>query len=137
MERMTGRADKLKHVPRGISTLGDDVHQLIGNDDDLDDLLAIHERLDLVVAQRVLLDDGFFGAERNAQAASQLAVDLHRDFGFVLLRQLRIESRPGLAEDRAGAAQLVPYLLRQIRREWREQQRQLFQDLSKRGAGEI
>src|SRR5262249_5042221 len=121
-----------------LSRLGNyDVHQPVGNDYNFYNLLVLQELLNFIIRQRPLLDQLAGGSERNADAATQLAVDLHRDLGLFFLRQLGIEPGPWLPEYRAGPPLLIPHLLREVGRERGEQESQLFQDLAHGGAGEL
>src|SRR5262249_53531557 len=118
-------------------SFNDDIHQLVGNDDDFHNLLPCEELLNFIIRQRPLLDQFLRRAEGNPDAASQFAIDLYWNLGFLLLRQLGIEPGPWLPEYRAGPPLLIPHLLREVGRERGEQESQLFQDLAHGGAGEL
>ena len=107
-----------------------DIYQLVGDGDHLHHLLAFEERLHFFVRQGARFEFFLRRAEGRANAAAQFAVDLHHDLGLVLLGQFGVEGRPGLAEDRAFVAELLPDLLRDVGRERRQHQRQLLQDLA-------
>src|SRR2546421_2448087 len=75
-----------------------DVDQFPGHDDDLHHLLARHSRANFLVGQSALTHDTFGGVRRHDNAATQLAIDLHRNFDFFFLRQSRIVFRPRRSE---------------------------------------
>src|SRR5882724_13709000 len=63
-----------------LLSFGHNIHQLIWNDDDLRDLLALQELLNFIIRQGALLGQLPCSSEGNANASAQLAVDLHGHF---------------------------------------------------------
>src|SRR6266478_1538055 len=71
------------------SLSNNDVDQLAGHDDFLDNFLPSNSRLDFFIRES-LFDDGVFRCvRRHNNPAAQLAVDLHGNFNLLFLCQLR------------------------------------------------
>ncbi len=80
------------------SLSNNDVDQLAGHDDFLDNFLPSNSRLDFFIRES-LFDDGVFRCiRRRNNPAAQLAVDLHGNFNLLFLCQLRHVFRPTGAE---------------------------------------
>src|SRR5512143_2002416 len=88
------------------SPLHDNVHELIRDDHNLYDLFAFHVRPDLLVGEGPALDILAAGAERSADAAAELAVDLNRNLGLLLPRQFGVVAGPGFLKHRICATEL-------------------------------
>src|SRR5207237_814658 len=78
--------------------------------------------LDLLVGEGTFADFLIRSADRNHDVAAVLAIDLDRDFDLVFFGQVRIELRPGLAQQDAPIAEHLPQLCRDVRGEWSDEQ---------------
>src|SRR5262249_4999599 len=100
---------------------GDDVHELVGNHNDLHDLLPLQELLNFSIRQGALLAHLLGCAEGDANAAAEFPVHLNWQLSFFFLGQFGIEARPGLPEYWSRPAEFFPHFLRQVRSKRTEQ----------------
>ena len=111
-----------KKPARSASVLPDDeVHELARHDDDLDDVLAVHVRLDPRRPGQAL-ELLARGRRGRLHAVAELAVDLHHQLDGVALQQRRVGVRPRLLPDPRAGQQLVD-LGPEVRREREDQRR--------------
>src|SRR5580692_10830822 len=106
-----------------------DVDQLAGNDDLFYDLLSGDGSFYLRIRQRSVADYLFRGPRRYNHYASQLAVDLHRDFNLIFFCQHRIIFRPGRFEQTFPLAERLPQFVCEVRRKRSQQQNEVSFDL--------
>ncbi len=91
------------------------------NDHHLLHALAADELLHVRIGERDAFDGASVGRLRHADRAAQLAVHLHHELHLVLLERRGIGLRPGRAHDVVAEAELAPEVVRDVRRDRREQ----------------
>mmetsp|Transcript_66760 Transcript_66760/g.161182 ORF Transcript_66760/g.161182 Transcript_66760/m.161182 type:complete len:863 (-) Transcript_66760:217-2805(-) len=106
----------------GRSLADDDVDDAAGDVDELLELLAAHPLVHLRHREDGRLDVGLLGRLARDELCAHLAVDLHGQRHLVLHAECLVVLGPRRVGERALAAEHLPDLLAQVRRERREQQ---------------
>jgi len=131
-ESLTALTSSLILPPSSSVLSYDDIDETTGDDDRLDDLLALSPRANSLVGQRRRARLIFARVGADGDATAQLAVDLHGDLQFVLARELLVKLRPAriIGQKAARVTESLPHLLRDVRTEGREHQDQRLQTLA-------
>ena len=107
---------------QGPKALQNYVHHLARHNDHLAGCVALEQSDDLLVGQRNLFDSLAIGIRRDADAATNLAVDLDRVLDGILDEPLLLDCREGSVRKGFRVTQTRPQLFREVRREGSEHQ---------------
>src|SRR5215475_11243640 len=108
----------------GIFLAYNEIEQLILDVNDFHNAFAVQMRGHSGIPVSQFHDDRFSRACSGFQPAAHLAVDLHRNFNFVLARELFAECRPACVPEPLGMAEHFPEFFRKMWGHWRKHQGQ-------------